>query len=77
MSTSGYSSKIMLTLIACGVELTLSHVGSEFVIVKNAIEPIASCNAEIVVSVDGETKSRPVFLPHGISSGTDTQVLYL
>ena len=77
MSKSGYSSKILLTLIVRGAELALSHVGSKFVIVKQSPESINSCDAELLISVDGEVKRKSVYLPKGIPVGSDQQVLYL
>ena len=77
MSKSGYSSKILLTLIVCGTELALSHVGSRFVIIKQSLESFDSCNAELLVSVDGKVKKKSVYLPYGIAAGSDQQVLYL
>lgn len=76
MSKSSYSSKIVLTLFVGGLKLALSHVGSRFVIVKQSAREIDSCEAELVVSVDGEEKRKEVYLPQGVSAGTDTQVLY-
>ena len=76
MSKSGYSSTVILTLVVCGIELALSHVGSKFVIVKQVLKDIESCNAELVVSVDGKVKRTSVYLPHGIGVGSDQQVLY-
>lgn len=77
MTTSGYSSNVVLTLIICGVEIALSHVGSSLFIVRESKHSFAKGNAELVVSVDGVEDRKTVFLPHGISSGTSMHVYYM
>lgn len=62
----GYSSKVDLSLIVGDTELSLSHVGRSGVIVCEPCEPIAPCNAEIVVKVDDAVSVKKVFLPQGI-----------
>ena len=74
---SGYSSTVRLTLVVCDIELALSHVGSKFVIVKQVPKDIDSCDAEIVVLVDGKINRTSVYLPHGIGAGSNQNVLYL
>jgi hypothetical protein len=76
MKISGYSSTVVLTLIVCGAELALSHVGSSHVIVRGAVESFPSGEAYLVVSVDGKKESRPVVLPEGIVAGNSQKVKY-
>jgi len=50
----------------CGVELALSHVGSQFLIVRDAPCSYNEGPAEIIISVDGVVERTEVFLPHGV-----------
>ena len=77
MNSTSHSSNVILTLIVCGVELALSHVGSQFCIVRDAIQSFGESEAELVISVYGVEDRKPVFLPHGITAGKSSQVFYL
>jgi len=49
------------------MELSLSHVGRSGVIVCEPCEPIAPCDAKIVVKIDDAVSIKNVFLPQGIA----------
>ena len=65
---NGYSPKVALALMVGGRELALSHVGPRDVTVREACEPIPPSDAELLITVDDETESYKIFLPHGIPS---------
>jgi hypothetical protein len=67
---TGYSAEVSLRLIVNGKALVLSQVGPSDVVVRAPCDTIAdSCNAELVITVDGNIKTRQVFLPHGVQAG--------
>lgn len=76
MNTPGYSSTVVLTLFICGAELALSHVGSEFFVVRESAVEYESSDAEIMISVDGIEKKDRVLLPNGIAAGEFVKVNY-
>jgi len=76
MNSSGYSSTVILTLFICGAELALSHVGSEFFVVRESTTEYESADAEIMISVDGVERKNKVFLPNGIAAGEFIKVTY-
>ena len=77
MNLSSHSSNVVLTLLVCGVELALSHVGSQFLIVRDAPCSYNEGPAEIIISVDGVVERTEVFLPHGVRVGRSNRVLYI
>lgn len=67
----------MLELVIGGVTLSLSHVGSGLVIVRDQCRPIpAETEGVIRISVNDRLRTRKVFFPHGIP-GPDTVAHYL
>ena len=54
---NGYSSK---------VALTLSHVGSSRIVVRDPCDPRPAGDAEIVIEVNNSAERYKVFLPHGL-----------
>lgn len=66
----GHSAEVSLRQIVNGRTLVLSQVGPADVVVRGPCDPIAdSCKAELVISVDGNVKTRQVLLPHGVQAG--------
>jgi hypothetical protein len=61
-----YSAKVALTLVVDGVELALSHVGPSGLVVRDACEPRPECQAKLRIAVGDSTRTRSVYLPHGI-----------
>ncbi|HVU87228.1 MAG TPA: hypothetical protein VHD36_07900 [Pirellulales bacterium] len=67
---AGYSAEVSLRLIVNGQTLVLSQVGPADFVVRAPCDSIAeSCDAELVISVDGNVKARHVFLPQGVQAG--------
>ncbi len=66
IAQSRYSPKVVLALKVAGRELALSHVGPSDVTVREACEFVPPSDAELLITVDDETESYNVFLPHGI-----------
>lgn len=71
-----YSASVLLTLIVCGIEFSLSHVGPDFLIVRDTQQAIEKCEAELVVSVDGVEDRRVIRLLNDIESGLFKEVRY-
>jgi hypothetical protein len=66
----GYSAEVSLRLIVKGQTLVLSQVGPADFIVRAPCDPITeSCDAELIISVDTNVKTRQVFLPQGVQAG--------
>ncbi|MEX0642940.1 MAG: hypothetical protein WD468_09585 [Pirellulales bacterium] len=61
-----YSPKVALALKVHGRELALSHVGPSDVTVREACEFVPPSEAVLLITVDDETESYKIFLPHGI-----------
>jgi hypothetical protein len=68
IAQSRYSPDVALTLLVGERRLALSHVGPFDLTVREACEPIPPSNAKLVITIDNETESYPVFLPDGIPS---------
>ena len=59
-----------------GRELALSHVGPNDVTVRDACEFVPPSDAELLITVDDESESYKIFLPHGIPNAPQ-KVAYL
>lgn len=66
VALDGYSALVVLRLRVGGATLSLSHVGSRNIVVRDECQPIPATDAEILVQVNDTHKVRKVFLPHGI-----------
>jgi hypothetical protein len=71
-----YSPKVALTLFVGERQLALSHVGPNDVTVRDRCEPIPPTDAELVITVDDESETYNIFLPHGIPAAPQ-KVAYL
>jgi hypothetical protein len=60
----GYSSHVRLCLEFEGRSYSLSHIGPNFVRLREAAE-LPPGNAVVVMEVDGEVRRWPVVLEHG------------
>ena len=65
-STKGYSTRVALTLLINGMQLSVSHVGNSGIMVADACEPLPACNAILVVNIDERTEKHSIFLPDGL-----------
>ena len=78
MDVTGYSSEVLLALTICGVELVLSHIGTDyFIIRKNDQNIAAESDGELRVTVDGTVRKKQVFIPHEIPAGKWVRVNYM
>jgi hypothetical protein len=64
--SSGYSAKVALTLLVDGVQLALSRVGPAGIVVRDECQPIAPCDATILIQVDQAEEALKVYLPDGV-----------
>jgi hypothetical protein len=65
-----HSSQVSMTLHLDSMDLPLSQIGDEWIILRNALpETLPSSKARITLTVDARRKNFPLFLPRGISSG--------
>jgi hypothetical protein len=77
MSTiTPYSAKVVLTLLVGGLSLSLSHVGPNEIVVRDACDPVPPGDARLLIRVDGSKKYRDIFLPHGIP-GPNEPVMFI
>ena len=67
-----YSPKVELTLLVGDRQLALSHVGPQDVTVRDRCESIPPTDAELIITVDDESETYKIFLPHGIPSAPQT-----
>ncbi|MEM6776553.1 MAG: hypothetical protein AAF670_02785 [Planctomycetota bacterium] len=69
---SPYSSHVVLRLVIAGQVISLSQVGSSFVVLrKNASKTWESCDGRVDVIVDDRVASSTrVFFPNGIEAGS-------
>jgi hypothetical protein len=74
-SYGAHSSDVSLRLQVDETEFRLSHVGSSYVIIKGPLVKHPPGNATITITVDGHSRTRLVFLPHGIQPG-NPEVIY-
>jgi hypothetical protein len=49
-----------MTLVACGIEMSISHLGDDFLIVRESSIETENCDAELIVNVDGIENRRKV-----------------
>lgn len=71
-----YSPNVSLGLLIEGRRLELSHVGPSNVTVRDSCEPIPPTDAELVITVDDESETYNIYLPHGIPAAPQ-KVAYL
>ena len=62
----GYSPNVALTLVVGDRQLALSHVGPKNVTVRDRCESIPPTDAKLVITVDDDSETYNIFLPHGI-----------
>ncbi len=67
-SNLGYSAKVVLTLLAGGLELAVSHVGPGELVIRDHCSPIPVGNAKLIIQVDDTREEVNVFLPFGVPS---------
>ena len=71
-----YSARVALSVIVGGVTLVLSHLSSDYLVVRNCDTQFESSEAMLIVDVDGKITKRSILLPHGIPRGTFLKVDY-
>lgn len=76
MKRSCHSSDVILTLFIRGSELSLSHVGSDFRIIRESEFEIEGGEAELLISVDG-VEEREAVIISDIPSGRSVRVAYV
>jgi hypothetical protein len=74
--SSRYSPKVALKLLVGDHHLTLSRVGPKDVLVRDQCEPIPPSDAQLVITIDDESKTYDIFLPNGIPAAPQ-RVTYL
>lgn len=62
---NGYSARVKIHMRANGRQLSVSQVGRNFAILRDACCIPPSTQAEIVINVDGDEDIHSVYLPHG------------
>jgi hypothetical protein len=63
-----HSAEVRMQLSANGHSFPISHLGPEFVILKNPVD-LPPTEAEITLSIDGRVRRWLVHLPEGIAAG--------
>lgn len=63
-SVTSHSSLVTLELRAAGRRIPLAQVAHDYAIPVDSVD-LPRCEAEIVMTVDGETTRMPVLLPEG------------
>jgi hypothetical protein len=66
---AAFSTNVVLRLQIDETELELSHVGSSKVVVRGPAVEHPPGNATLSITVDGNCRTRTIFLPHGIQAG--------
>ena len=61
---TSHSSLVTLELFAAGRRIPLAQVAHDYAIPVESVD-LPPCEAEIVMTVDGETTRMPVLLPNG------------
>jgi hypothetical protein len=61
-----YSPKVELTLQVGDRRVELSRVGPSEIVVRDECEPIPPSNAKLIVTIDDESETYNIYLPHGI-----------
>jgi len=61
-----YSPKVELALLIGDRRLALSHVGPTDITIRDQCSPFPPSDAKLVITVDDESETYNVFLPHGI-----------
>jgi len=64
---TAHSAKVRLRLFVNGDDLEVAQVGDGFCVLRDP-RPHAACQAQLVVTIDDQTETHPVFLCHGISA---------
>ena len=63
----GHSAEVDIRLQVGGVCLDVVQLGSDFLMLEERCRSLLpSCDAELIVEIDGDIDRRPVFLPEGI-----------
>jgi hypothetical protein len=76
MIPPAHSSSVVLTLLTCEVEVAVSHLAANYLIVRDSQCSFEAIAAEIIVNVDGHERRHSVFLPHRIPLGELMSVSY-
>lgn len=58
-----------MTLTANGREFTIGQMGPDFLLLRDQID-VEPCNAQVMLSIDGNVKRWEVFLPNGIDGAS-------
>jgi hypothetical protein len=62
----GHSADVRIHLLVNGSVLSVAQLGPRFIILRNPVDH-PPCDAEIVMSIDGEESRWGVYLPDGLS----------
>jgi hypothetical protein len=71
-----YFADVELSLRVTGMTLSLSHVGPNEIVVRDACEPIPRSDAQLYIRVDDHKTLQHIFLPNGIP-GPHVPVMFL
>ena len=63
-TSTGYSTRVRMQLIAGAQSLAVAQVGPDFAILKTPVD-LEPTRAELVVEIDGNEIRRTVYLPEG------------
>ena len=74
LQEEGYSTIADFKLIANGTTYDVGQVSSNFIIMAHPVE-IPPCEAELIITVEGDERRRQVRLPNGASSDSDWVVI--
>ena len=64
----GHSAEVQMHLVLNGSILPLSHLGPNYVRLRESAE-VPPCDAQIVLVIDGHESRWPVHLPEGLQPG--------
>lgn len=76
LSREHFSTTVSLKLIVAGREIVLSHLGPDYMIVRENDVPITEEHGKLVVRVDSSCRGQDVVLPQGVPAGRFRQVAY-
>jgi hypothetical protein len=62
---------ILARLIVGGRDLAVGQVCQDWLVLREACQINGPCDAQLIVTVNGVDKVHEIFLPHGISPGSD------